>query len=68
MPARSSSRILNTPTLALLNSPRLASPLVGGILPFGAIFIELFFIMTSIWLQVRLLTRRPPEARRGEAN
>jgi len=24
--------------------------LVGGILPFGAIFIELYFIMTSIWL------------------
>ena len=25
--------------------------LVGGVLPFGAIFIELFFIMTSVWLQ-----------------
>merc|ERR1712048_1120223 len=23
--------------------------LVGGILPFGAVFTELFFIMTSIW-------------------
>jgi transmembrane 9 superfamily protein 2/4 len=23
--------------------------LVGGILPFGAVFIELFFIMTSVW-------------------
>jgi len=26
------------------------SVLVGGILPFGAIFIELFFIMSNIWL------------------
>merc|ERR1712087_250904 len=25
--------------------------LMGGILPFGAIFIELFFMMTSVWLQ-----------------
>ena len=24
--------------------------LVGGILPFGAVFIELFFILTSLWL------------------
>lgn len=23
--------------------------LVGGVLPFGAVFIELFFIMSSIW-------------------
>jgi len=26
------------------------SVLIGGILPFGAVFIELFFIMTSMWL------------------
>ena len=25
--------------------------LAGGVLPFGAVFIELFFILTSIWLQ-----------------
>jgi transmembrane 9 superfamily protein 2/4 len=25
--------------------------LIGGVLPFGAVFIELFFILTSIWLQ-----------------
>jgi len=28
----------------------LFSVLVGGILPFGAVFIELFFILSSIWL------------------
>ncbi|VFR02591.1 unnamed protein product [Cuscuta campestris] len=27
------------------------SILIGGILPFGAVFVELFFILTSIWLQ-----------------
>jgi transmembrane 9 superfamily member 2/4 len=30
----------------------MASPvtaLVGGVLPFGAMFVELFFILTSIW-------------------
>jgi transmembrane 9 superfamily protein 2/4 len=27
------------------------SILMGGILPFGAVFIELFFILSSIWLQ-----------------
>ncbi|XP_071726860.1 transmembrane 9 superfamily member 9-like [Rutidosis leptorrhynchoides] len=26
------------------------SIMIGGILPFGAVFIELFFILTSIWL------------------
>ena len=27
------------------------SVIVGGVLPFGAVFIELFFIMSSVWLQ-----------------
>ena len=27
------------------------SVLIGGILPFGSVFIELFFILTSMWLQ-----------------
>ena len=26
------------------------SILIGGILPFGAVFIELFFILTSMWM------------------
>ena len=26
------------------------SVVVGGVLPFGAVFIELFFILSSIWL------------------
>lgn len=26
------------------------SCMVGGVLPFGAVFIELFFILTSMWL------------------
>ncbi|KAK3025759.1 LOW QUALITY PROTEIN: hypothetical protein RJ639_041915, partial [Escallonia herrerae] len=28
----------------------IVSILVGGVLPFGAVFIELFFILTSMWL------------------
>merc|ERR1711957_1073279 len=31
-------------------SQPLFTSLVGGILPFGAVFTELFFIMSSIWL------------------
>ena len=41
----------------------LFSVLIGGILPFGAVFIELFFILSSVWLnQVRHAHpwRRPP--------
>jgi Endomembrane protein 70 len=31
-------------------SAQVFSVLIGGILPFGAVFIELFFILTSMWL------------------
>ena len=35
--------------------------LLGGILPFGACFVELFFIMSSIWMdQVRQHTPASP--------
>lgn len=26
--------------------------LVGGVLPFGAVFVEVFFILSSLWLSV----------------
>jgi hypothetical protein len=43
----------------------LFSILIGGILPFGAVFIELFFILTSMWLhQVCNSLASPPPARR----
>jgi len=40
LPAESSS-FFSHPSLPIL---------VGGILPFGAVFIEIFFIMSSVWL------------------
>jgi len=36
------------PEQPTMNSPVLTS-LIGGILPFGAVFTELFFIMSSLW-------------------
>ena len=43
-----------TQTLPLLAQAWYMNPvfsvLIGGILPFGAVFIELFFILTSMWL------------------
>ena len=30
---------------------QLFTMLIGGVLPFGAVFIELYFIMSSVWLQ-----------------
>lgn len=47
-------RVNNIPRMLLPNRPWFAHPiismLVGGVLPFGAIFIEIFFIMSSVWL------------------
>jgi len=37
------------PETAWYTHPQL-SILVGGVLPFGAVFIEIFFIMSSVWL------------------
>jgi len=39
----------SVPTQAWYTHP-VFSVLVGGVLPFGAVFIELFFILSSIWL------------------
>merc|ERR1712083_1116768 len=39
----------NIPAQAWYTHPAF-SVLVGGVLPFGAVFIELFFILSSIWL------------------
>jgi transmembrane 9 superfamily protein 2/4 len=36
------------PAATLLSHPLVAA-LVGGVLPFGAVFTELFFIMSSLW-------------------
>ncbi|KAJ0806418.1 putative nonaspanin (TM9SF) [Helianthus annuus] len=36
--------------MAILSNTPIFSILVGGILPFGVIFIEFFFVLTSIWL------------------
>lgn len=47
-------RVLNIPrtipTQVWYMNP-LVSILIGGIMPFGAIFIELFFVFSSVWLQ-----------------
>ena len=42
------------------------SIIVGGVLPFGAVFIELFFILSSIWLH-RAPPRRPDASHRPAA-
>lgn len=41
----------------------LPSVLIGGILPFGAVFIELFFVMSSIWLHQVCAVCCPPPPR-----
>jgi len=47
-------RVNNIPRMLLPDKPWFTHPvlsvLIGGILPFGAIFIEIFFIMSSVWL------------------
>jgi len=40
---------LSPPDRAWYTQPHF-SVLIGGILPFGAVFIEIFFIMSSVWL------------------
>eukprot|EP00013_Stygamoeba_regulata_P029610 CAMPEP_0177648596 /NCGR_PEP_ID=MMETSP0447-20121125/10911_1 /TAXON_ID=0 /ORGANISM="Stygamoeba regulata, Strain BSH-02190019" /LENGTH=619 /DNA_ID=CAMNT_0019151245 /DNA_START=54 /DNA_END=1913 /DNA_ORIENTATION=+ len=48
-PCRTNQIPRQVPDLVWYMHPVL-SALMGGILPFGAVFIELFFIMSSIWL------------------
>ncbi|THU54794.1 hypothetical protein C4D60_Mb10t28910 [Musa balbisiana] len=48
-PVRTNKIPRQIPALAWYMQPAF-SVLIGGILPFGAVFIELFFILTSIWL------------------
>eukprot|EP00884_Botryococcus_braunii_P008276 jgi/Botrbrau1/1744/Bobra.0217s0002.1 len=48
-PVRTNKIPRQVPDQAWYMSP-VFSILVGGILPFGAVFIELFFILTSMWL------------------
>ena len=47
-PVRTNQIPRQIPTQVFYLRP-LPSILLGGILPFGAIFIELYFIMNSIW-------------------
>jgi len=49
MPVRTNQIPRAVPEQPWYMSP-LATSLVGGILPFGAVFTELFFIMSSLWL------------------
>lgn len=48
-------RVNLIPRMILPDRPWYTQPqfsiLIGGILPFGAVFIEIFFIMSSVWLQ-----------------
>mmetsp|Transcript_43573 Transcript_43573/g.52697 ORF Transcript_43573/g.52697 Transcript_43573/m.52697 type:complete len:637 (+) Transcript_43573:122-2032(+) len=48
-PVRTNKIPRQVPAQAWYMQP-LFSVLIGGILPFGAVFIELFFILTSMWL------------------
>lgn len=48
-PVRTNKIPRQIPEQPLYMHPAL-SCLIGGLLPFGAVFIELFFVLTSIWL------------------
>jgi len=48
-PVRTNKIPRQVPSQAWYMQP-IFSVLIGGILPFGAVFIELFFILTSMWL------------------
>ena len=48
-PVRTNKIPRQVPEQALLLHPVFAA-LVAGVLPFGAVFIELFFLLTSVWL------------------
>jgi transmembrane 9 superfamily protein 2/4 len=48
LPVRVSPIARGIPTQGLMNNAYLSAA-VGGILPFGAVFTEVFFIMSSLW-------------------
>jgi transmembrane 9 superfamily protein 2/4 len=48
LPVRTNAIPRNIPAQGILSN-RITMSMIGGILPFGAIFTELFFIMSSLW-------------------
>lgn len=53
-PVRTNQIPREIPDQSWLSNP-IPSSFMGGILPFGCIFIQLFFILNSIWLVCYLL-------------